>query len=55
MFEITSGSKFSFSKNATFVLSKMTGERLKNVELGMEKAQKLVEDWVNGKNISTTM
>lgn len=40
---------------ATFVLSKMTGERLKNVELGMEKAQKLVEDWVNGKNISTTM
>lgn len=40
---------------ATFVLSKMSGTRLKDVALGMEKAQKLVEDWINGKNISTTM
>ena len=40
---------------ATFVLSKMSGARLKDVSLGMEKAQKLVEEWVKGKNISTTM
>ena len=40
---------------ATFVLSKMTGTRLKDAQLGMEKAQKLVQDWVKGENISTTM
>ena len=40
---------------ADFVLSKMTGKRLEDVHLGMEKAEKLAEDFVNGKNISTTM
>ena len=40
---------------ATFVLSKMSGERLKNVALGIEKAIALVQEWVNGKNIATTM
>ena len=40
---------------ATFVLSKMSGERLKNVNLGIEKAINLVQDWLNGKNIATTM
>lgn len=40
---------------AKFVLSKMNGKRLEDVLLGMEKAQKLVSDFVEGQNIATTM
>lgn len=40
---------------ATFVLSKMKGKRLEDVHLGMEKAEKLIADFVNDKNISTTI
>ena len=40
---------------AQFVLSKMNGKRLEDVQLGMEKAQKLIADFVQNKNIATTM
>ena len=40
---------------AKFVLSKMSGKRLEDVVLGMEKAQKLVFEFVEGKNIATTI
>ena len=40
---------------AKFVLSKMSGKRLDNVNLGVEKAEKLVADFVDGKLNATTM
>ena len=40
---------------AKFVLSKMNGKRLEDVTIGMEKAEKLVADFVEGKNIATTI
>ena len=40
---------------AKFVLSKIPGSRLKNVYLGVEKAQRIIIDWVMGKDISTTI